>query len=269
VGDSDTGAARVNEDVRTAGAAIGEAVSVFMVHPETVEQGMAAGYPDPFAAYFAGRGGVLGEATPETVSAVFVVFDPDFVRTCWENGLAVRSAAASASLYWDQAADFGRRHLTGVEGLDRIAEIGEKIIAAAPDPGLPLFAGWRRMPLADDAPARALQVMFILRELRASVHFNALALSGVSPVEAHILSKGPDYAAFMGWRKPYPDGAGKQKRLAEAEVTTNRRMAEIINAAVTDDELAELAQLSVGARACVKGKTPDQLGDGSASASVR
>lgn len=248
------GDARTADAIRTAGAAIGEAVSVFMLHPETVEQGMAAGYPDPFAAYFAGRGGVLGDASPATVSSVFVVFDPVFVRTCWEKGVAVRDAAASARLYWDQAADFGRRHLAGASGLDRIAEIGEKIIAAAPDPGLPLFAGWRRMPPAEDAPARSLQVMFVLRELRASVHFCALALSGVSPVEAHILSKGPDYAAFMGWRKPYPDGAGKQERLAEAEIATNRRMAEIIGQAVSGDELDELARLSVAALARIKTK---------------
>jgi len=248
---SDSGSA---EAIRTAGAAIGEAVGVFMLHPETVEQGMAAGYPDPFAAYFAGRGGVLGDAAPETVASVFVVFDPDVVRSCWERGLAVRDAAAGAALYWDQAADFGRRHLAGAPGLDRIAEIGGKIISAAPDPGLPLFAGWRRMPLAEDAPARALQVMFILRELRASVHFCALALSGVSPVEAHVLKKGPDYAAFMGWRKPYPDGAGKEERLAEAEAATNRRMAEIVELAVSGDELAEMARLSVTALARIKSK---------------
>lgn len=248
------GDASTTDAIRTAGAAIGEAVSVFMVHPETVEQGLAAGYPDPFAAYFGGRGGVLGDAAPQTVSSVFVAFDPDFVHSCWEKGLAVRDAAASAALYWDQAADFGRRHLTGVDGLGRVAEIGEKIIAAAPDPGLPLFAGWRRMPLADDVPARALQVMFILRELRASVHFCALALSGVSPVEAHVLSKGPDYAAFMGWRKPYPDGAGKEERLAEAEAATNRRMAEIVYAAIGEDELDELAQLSVTALTRIKTK---------------
>jgi len=246
--------AAVDDAIKTAGAAIGHAVSVFMLHPETVEQGMAAGYPDPFAAYFAGRGGVLGDATATTVSTVFMVFDPDFVRTCWEKGIAVRNAAASAALYWDQAADFGRRHLAGAHGLDRLAEIGEKIIAAAPDPGMPLFAGWRAMPLADDAPARALQVMFILRELRASVHFNALALSGVSPVEAHVLSKGPDAAAFMGWQKPFPDGAGKQDRLADAEHATNRRMTEIVTAAVSEAELTELAQLSSGALTRIKNK---------------
>ena len=50
--------------IRTAGAAIGEAIRVFMLHPETVEQGLAAGYPDPFAAYFAGRGGVLAMRLP-------------------------------------------------------------------------------------------------------------------------------------------------------------------------------------------------------------
>ncbi len=242
--------------VRTAGAAIGEAVGVFMVHPETVEQSLAAGYPDPFSAYFAGRAGVLGDVTAETVNSVFMVFDPNFVRTCWEKGVAVHGAAAGARLYWDRAADFGRRHLAGAEGMDRLVTIGEKIIETTPDPGLPLFAGWRRMPRATDTPARALQVMFVLRELRAGVHFSALAVSNVSPVEAHVLSKGPDYAAFMGWKKPFPDGAGKENRLTDVEAVTNHRMAEIINSAVVEGELEELARLSVAALAQIKQKTP-------------
>ena len=248
--------ATVTDSVRTAGAAIGEAVGVFMVHPETVEQSLAAGYPDPFSAYFAGRAGVLGDVNAETVTAAFVVFDPNFVRTCWEKGVAVHGAADGAKLYWDQAAAFGRRHLADAEGMDRLAAIGEKIIATAPDEELPLFAGWRRMPLADDGPARALQVMFVLRELRAGVHFNALAVSGVSPIEAHVLSKGPDYASFMGWKKPFPDGAGKQDHLADVETVTNHRMTELINSAVAEGEFDELAQLSVSALALIKGEAP-------------
>ena len=47
----------------------------------------------------------------------------------------------------------------------RIAQLGEKIIAETPIAGLPMYARWRNMPLADDDAARALQVMFVLREL--------------------------------------------------------------------------------------------------------
>ncbi|WP_328362390.1 evbL [Mycobacterium sp. NBC_00419] len=242
--------------VRSAGAAIGEAVSIFMLSPETMEKSLAAGYPDPFAAYFAGRGGVLGRATGTTINAVFAVFEPTVARTCWEAGVAVHDAPESARLYWEQAADFGRAHLAGAEGLDQIAELGEKVIAAAPEPGLPLYAGWRAMPLADDSAARAFQVMFVLRELRAAVHFNALTISGISPVEAHLLNKGPEYAAFMGWQPPYVEvDPAKKGRYTEVEELTNRRIAEIIGAVLSPAETEDLARLSIAALARLKAPT--------------
>ena len=246
--------------VRTAGAAIGEAVSVFMLNPDTFEKSLAAGYPDPFAAYFAGRGGVLGDATGRTVTAVFAVFEPGLAKTCWEKGVAVHEASESARLYWCQAADFARKYLADAEGLDRIAALGEKVIAAADEPGLPLYAGWRAMPLADDAAARAFQVMFVLRELRAAVHFNALTISGLHPVEAHILNHGTDYAAFMGWQAPFADAADKSDLYAEVEETTNRRMREIVGSALTAEEADELARLSVAALATLKASAPAPVG---------
>ncbi|MCV7176806.1 SCO6745 family protein [Mycolicibacterium sphagni] len=246
--------------VRSSGAAIGEAISVFMLNPDTFAKSLAAGYPDPFAAYFAGRGGVLGDATGTTVSAVFAVFEPNLTRSCWEKGCAVHGASESAELYWDQLAGFGRTYLAGADGLDRIAALGEKVIGEAPEPGLPLYAGWRAMPLAADAPARALQVMFVLRELRAAVHFNALTISGLSPVEAHILNHGTDYAAFMGWQPPYADANGKESLYAEVEDTTNRRMSQLFGSALTAAEAEELAELSVAALASLKASAPPPIG---------
>lgn len=238
------------------GAAMEEAVAVFMLHPETFGESVAAGYENPLAGYVAGRGGVLGEATGATVSAVFAVFEPNGLAAMWEEGIAVRGASGASQQYWAQAADFGRKYLAGAEGLDRIAALGEKVIAAAPIAGLPLFAGWRAMPLAEDAPARALQVMFVLRELRAGVHFNALTNSGIAPIEAHMLNKGPQYAAMFGWPEPYPDGASKKDRYDEVEQVTNRRMAEIFAAALDPGEAEELARLSADALASLKANAP-------------
>lgn len=235
-----------------AASPIEQAVAVFMLHPETFAESIAAGYQNPLTGYVAGRGGVLGEATGATVASVFVAFEPNFLRGLWEEGVAVRGAAGAAQVYWDQVAGFGRKHLAGAQGLDRIAALGEKIIAAAPDAGLPLYAGWRTMPLADDAPARALQVMHVLRELRGSVHFNALTISGITAVEAHMLNKGHQYAAMFGWPEPFADGADKKDRYAEVERATNHRMAEIFAAALTPDEADELARLSASALASLK-----------------
>jgi hypothetical protein len=242
--------------VRAAGGPIEEAVAIFMLHPETFVQSVAEGYAHPFAGYFAGRGGVLGDANASTVSAVFAVFEPNVVKICWNQGVAVHGAAGGAKIYWDQVAGFARKYLAGADGLDRIAELGEKIIDSAPELAVPLFAGWRTMPLADDAPARALQVMFILRELRGGIHFGALVLAGLTPVEAHMLNRGPEYCAFFGWAEPFADGADKKDRYQAAEDATNRRMAEIVGAALTADEAAELARLTAAALATLKAAVP-------------
>ncbi|NDJ90236.1 SCO6745 family protein [Mycolicibacter kumamotonensis] len=247
-------------DIETSAAATGtameQAVAVFMLHPETFADSIAAGYQNPLTGYVAGRAGVLGETTGATVGAVFTVFEPTALAAMWDEGVAVRGAAAAAQQYWTQTADFGRKYLAGAQGLDRIAALGEKVIAATPTGGLPLFAGWRAMPLADDAAARALQVMFILRELRAGVHFNALAISGIAPIEAHMLNKGPQYAAMFGWPEPFADGADKKDRYDEIEQATNRRMAELFAAALSVEEAEELARLSTDALASLQAAVP-------------
>ena len=244
------------EAAQTVGASMGEAIGIFMLHPETFAGSVAAGYANPLAGYVAGRGGVLGDATGQTVAAVFSIFEPKFTTTMWDEGVAVRGAAGAAQVYWDQVAEFGRKYLAGAEGPARIAELGEKVIAAAPTGGLPMFAGWRAMPLDSDAPARALQVMFVLRELRGDVHFNALSLSDITPVEAHMLHGGEDYTRMFGWPEPFADGAGKKERYDEVEEATNRRMAQLLEAALTRDEADELARLSAGALATLKAAVP-------------
>ena len=248
--------ARDAEAVGETGAAVAEAISIFMLHPETFAGSIAQGYQNPFAGYVAGRGGVLGEATGATVASVFAIFEPNFICAMWDEGVAVRGAKGAADVYWNQIADFGRKYLTGAQGPARIAELGGKVIAATPTSGLPMFTGWRAMPLADDDAARALQVMHVLRELRGDVHFNVLVNSGITPVEAHMLHGDENYTRMFGWPEPFPDGSDKKDRYAEVEAATNRRMTEIFEAALDHDEIAELARLSAGALQTLKANVP-------------
>lgn len=251
----------MEEAARTIGEAAGEAGGIFMLHPETFAGSIAQGYQNPLAGYVAGRGGVLGDATGTTVAAIFAIFEPNFVGAMWDEGVAVRGAAGAAAVYWQQLGDFGRKYLAGADGIARIGELGAKVIAATSTVGLPMFAGWRAMPLvdsgqADDDAARALQVMFVLRELRGDVHFNILANSGITPVEAHMLHGGEQYTRMFGWPEPFADGADKKDRYAEVEEATNRRMADIVAAALTLDEAQELARLSAGALEYLKAHVP-------------
>lgn len=250
---TDTG---ISDAVAATGAAMEQAVAIFMLHPENFAASVAAGYTNPLAGYVAGRGGVLGEATGATVSAVFAVFEPNGLAAMWDEGIAVHGAAGAAQRYWEQAANFGRKYLDRAAGLDRIAALGERLIAATPIAGLPLFAGWRQMPLSEEAAARALQVMFVLRELRAGVHFNALTISGLAPVEAHMLNKGPEYTTMFGWPEPFADGADKKDRYVEVEQATNRRMTELFAAVLDPAETRELARLSTDALESLKADVP-------------
>jgi hypothetical protein len=238
---------RLTQAVRAAGGPIEQIGRDYMLHAETFARSEAHGYPHPFAGYFAGRGGVLGDVDWEVVDAVFAVFEPAVTKMFWEQGRAVHGAAEGARLYWEQVADWARDHLTGAPGLDRIVELGERIIDAAPAAGMPLFCAWRLMPRAQDAPARAMQVLFILRELRGSIHLSALISAGIKPVEGHILNKGPEFAAFCGFQEPFPDCAHLKARKDEVEEVTDQRMAEIVETALSTAEAEELAELSAAA----------------------
>ena len=47
--------------VRGIGAACGEAISIFMLNPVTMEKSLADGYPDPFSAWAVAKaGGEMG-----------------------------------------------------------------------------------------------------------------------------------------------------------------------------------------------------------------
>jgi hypothetical protein len=233
--------------VQASAGPIEELGATYILHPETFERSTAHGYPHPFAGYFAGRGGVLGDVDPGVVDAVFAVFEPGVVRMFWEQGRPVHGAAKGAYLYQEQIAVWARDHLKDAPGLDRIVELGEKVINAAPNSGLPLFAGWRAMPRATDTPARAMQVLFVLRELRASIHLAALTASGITPVEAHLLNKGPEYAAVFGFAEPWADTSALKARKDEVERITNERMAAIVGKVLNTAEARELADLSIAA----------------------
>jgi hypothetical protein len=229
--------------VKTAAGPIEAIGAAYMLHPDTFKRTGENGYPHPFAGYFAGRGGVLGDVDAGVVTSVFAVFEPSIVEMFWDQGRPVHGAAKGAELYQEMTGAWGRDHLSGQPGLERLIELGEKVIDSAPTDGLPLFAGWKAVPRASDPAARAMQVLFVLREMRGAIHFVALKASGLSPVEAHLINKGEQYAQMFGWDAPWPDVTQLKTKRDEVEEITNQREAEVWAAALTPEEAQELAGL--------------------------
>ncbi len=203
----------------------------FMLHPDTTARGEAIGL-DLGGFYGLGRGGVLGDVDADVVIAAFAFFEPGLVRAIWDGARQKMTPAEGATKYAEACVAWGRDHLADVDGLDELATLLDTVSRAASPIGAPLFAGWRAMPLPDDAPGRAMQLLHVLRELRGGLHICAVLAAGLSPTEALMIAN-PDSVPLFGWSAPYPDPEPHRAAHAEAEATTNRLVAPAF--AVLDD----------------------------------
>ncbi|MFM7900295.1 MAG: SCO6745 family protein [Actinomycetota bacterium] len=230
----------------------GDLGSKYMLDPATGEIGKAAGYPDGFSFYFAGRGGVLGDVDADVVHAGFVFFDQTIVRKMWERGVKVEGARKAASRYAGAADAWGKAHLANFRSAARFNALAEKVVASVDPVGLSLFAGLRAEPLSADAVARTYRLVTWLRELRGCLHINAVVAEGLSGKEAVLASENGDFFAKLhGYQEPYPDVSHLKAARVRAEETTSKLMAAVYERALTADERAEFAALTAELKASV------------------
>ncbi|MFI6734504.1 hypothetical protein ACIBI9_16370 [Nonomuraea sp. NPDC050451] len=228
-------------------AAIGQYGGGFMISREAKavceEHGLGAR-----ELYFRGRCGVLGECDADVVNSVVVFFPPEHVEQSWNGGrkLPVEQAV---ELYAEVCRAWGRRKLGGYDGCARLAELLQRVAEGAQCAGVPLFAGWRAVPLPDDPPARAVQLMHVVRELRGGLHANAVIAAGLHPLEATLASghdatpfgatTGEMIAKFFQWPEPYATpGPEVVARRAAVEETTDDLMASafsVLDSSETDE----------------------------------
>ncbi|MEC3917348.1 SCO6745 family protein [Nocardia sp. CDC160] len=219
----------------------------FMFSREARAFADSTGVPGFLPGYTRGRGGVLGDVDADVVTAAFGFFRPETVRQAWES-TASTSAAAGAQGYLKACQDFGRRKLATFEDAERLAELLRRVVAAANPVGAPLFAGWRALPQAEDAPGLVLQLIHTLRELRGGLHLVGVLGSGLTPLQAVLiagspLQAGPDQARNFGWPEPFEEITPELKgRWMQAESITEELIAPAF-AVLDDKEGEELAAL--------------------------
>ncbi|GII89920.1 SCO6745 family protein [Sinosporangium siamense] len=204
------------------------------------------------AMYFRGRCGVLGDVDADVVTASMVFFPADGVRSAWEEGASLPAAEAAAGYAW-ACQEWGRRNYGAFPDAERLAELVGIVVNNADVVGVPLFAGWRAMPLPDDPPARLAQLMHTLRELRGGLHAVAVVSSGLAPLLATLSAyhegapaghrEGTAMAHFAGWPEPYPDVTPDVLALrAKVEELTGTLMAPAFDA-LDAKEAAELMDI--------------------------
>ncbi len=211
---------------------------------ETMSRGTELGL-DGFKFYFLGRGGVLGNVDASMVQAAFGYFEPTVLSNAWTAGSQIVAPSLAAAVFQECAAEHGRRKLTGVEGLEAFVAAADQVNDAADPTALTLYAGARCMPLAEDAPGRAMQLISLLREFRGSAHLLALRAVGLDSLTAHAISRPNDMAMF-GWAD---DAAGEitddhREQREEAELLTDEVVLPAYLALDDDAQLAFLTGLS-------------------------
>jgi len=241
------------EAVRATSGPLHELGGRFMASRSTFERGVAWGWPPGLSFYVAGRGGVLGDVDGAVVAAAFGWFNPTTVVPNWEAGIAVAGARGAARRYNEAAALWGRDRLSGVDGIERLAELAERLVGAAGTAARPLFAGWRAEPRVDDGAGHAGQIVHVLREWRGANHLIATTAVGLSPLEAILTSDGESQARVCGWEEPFPDCSALRGAREEAEAMTDRLCAPAFEQGLSGPERAELAALVGAAHAAVTG----------------
>ena len=165
--------------------------------PNAIEVGKSMGLKG-MEFYVAGRGGSLGDCEGSVVAAAFGYFNPVIIGAAWSLATAKQPARVIGDAHYEVAAQLGREKLTDMPGLNEFTAAMEKVFNAADPDGLALFAAFKSMPLAEDTPARAMQLAASLREFRGSAHLTAIRAVGLTSKQAHYVKRPNDVKGF-GW----------------------------------------------------------------------
>jgi hypothetical protein len=206
------------------GPLIQELGSGYMISPEarafSKQHGLRA-----WQGYFVGRGSVLGDVDADVVTAAFGFFPADVVREAWDAARKVIDVATAREGYAEVCREWSRARLASFAGAGRLAELLGWVVDGADVAALPLYAGWRAVPLPADDLGRMAQQLHVLREYRGGMHLVAVVASGLSPLQAILAGGGeggPGHATFYGWEEPFEDVSGLAVARSEAEALTDR-----------------------------------------------
>src|SRR6516165_8636007 len=155
--------------VRATSGPIHDIGTAIYLSPDVFGWAAEWGWTNPFAFYFAGRGGMLGEVNADVVRSATGWFEPNAVKAMFEEGTAVAGATVAVARMAEAHSKWGRKHYAEVPNLEWIVALTQEVVDGLEGSGIPLFVGWRDADRCESAPGRAAQLMQILREWRGGL----------------------------------------------------------------------------------------------------
>lgn len=203
-------------------------------HPATTAYGAEQGIDNVFILY-AGRAGLMGDIDAEQATSALCFFAPNVVADVWK-GMESYGKPSSIGAVFAAGMAAAARSAWNTEASETVARLGLKVVEHVTPMGMALFAGWRRLARNRDATC----IVHALRELRGDIHIQSIALQGLRPLEAEMVSRGVPGAELHGWKPPYPDPQPFEARVSAANAVTSARMCAIYGEALTEREFTEL-----------------------------
>jgi hypothetical protein len=231
---------------QTAAAArpsIQEIARAFTEDPRTLRRARQLGLTG-WAFYVTGRAGALGDVEAATAASTLGFIAADAVRDGWEAACLVASPRQIAEHHLTECCRWGREKLDDMPGAVRLAELAERVVAAADPSGLPLFAACRAVRAPEDGPGARVAVLGrLLGEYQVGANLLAVRAAGLSPLEALLARPGgqADAVAF-GWQPPFPPFEPLLRRRVWADALCDR-IAAVAFRTLGVPERAELVEL--------------------------
>jgi len=216
---------------RATSAPFNDLGSAFYWSPQAAARAEAIGL-DVFGLYAGGRGGVLGDRTPEEVDEEFFFFKPGMITLMVAAARAQAAPEAILTAHLGAVDDYALATFGGVDPatIEGYAAAAGEVIDTLPTGSWPLVDGYRSAGLAGDPVADTYRSAVILRELRGGVHLDAVVASGLSAAAACQFDRGDDYYALHGFGTDdrVPETPEILAARASAEEATDLGMAELL-----------------------------------------
>jgi hypothetical protein len=233
----------VDELVQQACPLISHVGGLFYYDPATLRRGSELGL-NSSQLYFLGRAGALGDVGAAVADSTLGYFAPSVVERHWNSGSAIIRPHEAAAAHMRCSQEFGRRHLQG-DWLDKFCASASAVLDAACPVALPMFAGAKAFPLAEDSPGRAMQLVTVLREFRGGTHLLAIVSAGLDPRVAHWITTSHAWANFGYRDEDAPVVADDDReRLRTANELTDQLMVPAFSVLDDDGAAALLAGLT-------------------------
>jgi hypothetical protein len=156
---------------------------------------------DVVSLYAAGRGGVLGNATPADVDEVFFFFKSGLIGSVVEAARASADPSAILEAHIGSAEDYAIATFSHVDPpvLEGFDDAAIRVVEALPVGRWLLVDGYRSVAVSSDPVASAYLRAVVLRELRGGVHREAVESAGLTDSEACQFDQGDSYYRLHGY----------------------------------------------------------------------